>query len=407
MNGGADETIRVWWARFAEVDRDLQTLGIISAQNLREDPRLRARANRPLQLPAYRPPPPPPPPSSRTAVPAIIAALDPGHAPAPALAKSPSAGSAHKANRVLGESVYQDIAEHRGAIRKRSSREALMGRSPAPGGSSSGTPRSASGGFPFDAEMGLAPGGRGGAGKTRSMPIPPRKNSASSSASASRHHPHHHHHQQSSHPAHLDPAHWAPASAPSPRSPTVAAYEAGALGANSLSAFAPDRDSGADRGRARPSYDDAADAPPAPSPRKPSFRRKLSGAVADSFRPQPAPQQPPRAASASRSRRKKSDASQHQRADPGAGGGVNARFSTYYCQVVHPCEPPEGVQYRGTPFRVLRVGDVLEILEEHGHPSTHRDLPLYVDEGEDCLMLVRDQQDRVGWALASFLLPLD
>jgi hypothetical protein len=60
------------------------------------------------------------------------------------------------------------------------------------------------------------------------------------------------------------------------------------------------------------------------------------------------------------------------------------------------------------------------VLREYGHPSTHPDLPLYVDDGEDCLLLVRevidmeggrgrDAKDKgeVGWALASFLIPLD
>ena len=79
----------------------------------------------------------------------------------------------------------------------------------------------------------------------------------------------------------------------------------------------------------------------------------------------------------------------------------------YACQVVHPCDPPDGVSFRSLPFFILERGRVLEVLDECGHPSTHPDLPLFVDDGEDCLLLVRDERGQVGWALASFLIPLD
>ncbi|KAI8971021.1 hypothetical protein BD414DRAFT_229297 [Trametes punicea] len=79
----------------------------------------------------------------------------------------------------------------------------------------------------------------------------------------------------------------------------------------------------------------------------------------------------------------------------------------YQCRVIHPCEPPSGVSYRDLPFFRLQVDDVFDILKEAGHPSTHRDLPLYVDDGEDCLLLARDDAGNVGWVLASFLLPVD
>ncbi|EJF60772.1 Dbl-like domain-containing protein [Dichomitus squalens LYAD-421 SS1] len=81
--------------------------------------------------------------------------------------------------------------------------------------------------------------------------------------------------------------------------------------------------------------------------------------------------------------------------------------SLYECRVVHSCEPPEGVEYRDLPFFTLRVDDVYGILQEMGHPSMHRDLPLYIDDGEDCLLLARDQAGDVGWVLASFLTPSD
>ncbi|KAG1738186.1 hypothetical protein EDB19DRAFT_1636451 [Suillus lakei] len=90
----------------------------------------------------------------------------------------------------------------------------------------------------------------------------------------------------------------------------------------------------------------------------------------------------------------------------------------YQCAAIHMCIPPAGVSYRGLPFFELRSGDTFDVLREYGHPSTHPDLPLYVDDGEDCLLLVRELADaegsrdanvrgEVGWALASFLVPLD
>ncbi|KAH9956450.1 hypothetical protein BC827DRAFT_1139525 [Russula dissimulans] len=79
----------------------------------------------------------------------------------------------------------------------------------------------------------------------------------------------------------------------------------------------------------------------------------------------------------------------------------------YTCRVVHECEPPGGVEYYGLPFFKLFMGDVYEVLKEAGHPSQHRDLPLLVDEGEDCLLLARDSSGELGWLLASFLFPVD
>ena len=156
-----------------------------------------------------------------------------------------------------------------------------------------------------------------------------------------------------------------------------------------------------DGGRGRPS-------------RKPSFRRRLT----DSFRasantvtadtrhrrspslpnnyqsPSPSPDKPafapPPAMPARRKRR-----------------SLGQIPSLYECRVVHPCEPPEGVEYRNLPFFTLVVDDEYEILQEAGHPSTHRDLPLYVDDGEDCLLLARNAAGEVGWVLASFLVPVE
>lgn len=91
-----------------------------------------------------------------------------------------------------------------------------------------------------------------------------------------------------------------------------------------------------------------------------------------------------------------------------------ATRALYTTRAIHPCLPPAGVSYRGLPFFQLVYGDSFDVLREYGHPSTHVDLPLYVDDGEDCLLLVRAKSKGgeyeagdVGWALASFLLPVD
>ncbi|TFK44984.1 hypothetical protein BDQ12DRAFT_44200 [Crucibulum laeve] len=78
----------------------------------------------------------------------------------------------------------------------------------------------------------------------------------------------------------------------------------------------------------------------------------------------------------------------------------------YVCQVVHPCKPPAAVSYFSFPFFTLVEEDLYEVLQEAGHPSIHPKLPLYVDDGEDCLLLCRDGRGNVGWALASFLEPI-
>ncbi|KAF5322011.1 hypothetical protein D9619_001613 [Psilocybe cf. subviscida] len=83
-----------------------------------------------------------------------------------------------------------------------------------------------------------------------------------------------------------------------------------------------------------------------------------------------------------------------------------AKPAKYICQVIHPCRPPALVQYYSFPFFTLREGDLFEVLQEAGHPSIHPKLPLYVDDGEDCLLLCRDGNGLVGWALASFLEPI-
>jgi hypothetical protein len=102
----------------------------------------------------------------------------------------------------------------------------------------------------------------------------------------------------------------------------------------------------------------------------------------------------------------------------GGGGGdgaprlrVSSKWLTarakYTCSVVHDCAPPAGVAYYGLPFFVLRRGERYAVLKEAGHPSAHAELPLYVDGGDDCLLLARDGRGALGWVLASFLYPVD
>jgi len=97
----------------------------------------------------------------------------------------------------------------------------------------------------------------------------------------------------------------------------------------------------------------------------------------------------------------------------------------YTCVVTHPCKPPSTgsgtnsmpLSYFSFPFFTLKEGELYDVLQEAGHPSLHPNLPLIVDEGEDCLLLCRRcivrggigsevvEGDSIGWALASFLEP--
>ena len=78
----------------------------------------------------------------------------------------------------------------------------------------------------------------------------------------------------------------------------------------------------------------------------------------------------------------------------------------YVCEVVCECKPPAPVSYNSFPFFTLRMGELYDILQEAGHPNIHPGLPLHLDDEEDCLLLCRNGNGLVGWALASFLVPL-
>lgn len=84
----------------------------------------------------------------------------------------------------------------------------------------------------------------------------------------------------------------------------------------------------------------------------------------------------------------------------------------YMCQVIYPCKPPmtgsTPLSYFSFPFFTLREEELYDVLQEAGHPSLHPNLPLKVEEGEeDCLLLCRAYDGSVGWALASFLEPIE
>ncbi|KZT27173.1 hypothetical protein NEOLEDRAFT_160821 [Neolentinus lepideus HHB14362 ss-1] len=169
---------------------------------------------------------------------------------------------------------------------------------------------------------------------------------------------------------------------------------------------------------------------PGRADRRPSFRRKWSETIrpSSSSRRSPSPmaslsRTPPAATPlASRSasfpivREKEKDLPSRRNPSPTKKSSHQSQGpqkitshgkSLYACRVVHRCEPPASVSYHSLPFFTLRPGTTLDILHESGHPSNHPDLPLFVDDGEDCLLLVRDREThQIGWALASFLTPV-
>ena len=79
----------------------------------------------------------------------------------------------------------------------------------------------------------------------------------------------------------------------------------------------------------------------------------------------------------------------------------------YACKAIAAFHLGRHALYQGYGFHTLEVGTRLGIIEERGHPSTHPSLPLNVDGSEDCLLLAVDKCWNQGWALASFLVPVD
>jgi len=79
----------------------------------------------------------------------------------------------------------------------------------------------------------------------------------------------------------------------------------------------------------------------------------------------------------------------------------------YACEATIPFCLGRDALYDGIGFHRLEVGTRLGIIREVGHPCVHPALPVHVDDGEDCLLLAMDENSNVGWALASFLVPVD
>ncbi|KAJ3969654.1 hypothetical protein EV361DRAFT_951286 [Lentinula raphanica] len=147
--------------------------------------------------------------------------------------------------------------------------------------------------------------------------------------------------------------------------------------------------------------------------RKPSFRRKLTETLRSNSKPRNSRPGSSKGLSTSASSPPTS-ASHHKDDDSSFSVQMNLRRDSwssakakYSCQVIHECKPPAVISYFGFPFFTLREGDLYQILQEAGHPSIHPKLPLYVDDGEDCLLLCRSREGVVGWALASFLEPVE
>ncbi|TFK90241.1 hypothetical protein K466DRAFT_597089 [Polyporus arcularius HHB13444] len=366
-NAGAPETLRVWWGRFAEVEAQIQGLNIVRPLEKRSPPeKLRLKSNGKHRESDA---------ASTVVASSILAALDPlhisHHSPStttfqsgPASAKARSVHSAESEHYVRLDRKSQESLHSKRSVKSRRP-SSSRGNSMAGSTLVDETPYEYA--VPQLNALGASPP-RPTYHRTRSIPISPVPMNKSHSTGRF-----------------LD----APENtSPSSSNPSLNGV-AGTLQP--------------DDGRGRPS-------------RKPSFRRRLT----DSFRsttgvdtrhrrspslptyngnpistPSPSPNKSTFAPSTT------STAGGRKRP---SGGQIPP---LYQCRVIHPCEPPPGVSYRDIPFFTLRVDDIYDILQEAGHPSTHRDLPLYVDDGEDCLLLARSEAGDVGWVLASFLLPVD
>ncbi|KIO22630.1 hypothetical protein M407DRAFT_216184 [Tulasnella calospora MUT 4182] len=78
----------------------------------------------------------------------------------------------------------------------------------------------------------------------------------------------------------------------------------------------------------------------------------------------------------------------------------------YTCVTVCPFKYDRSATYMNLPVLDLDIGDTIHVLYEAGHPKEHA-LPGYVDEGDDCLLAAReDLTGRIGWTLASYVIPI-
>jgi len=74
---------------------------------------------------------------------------------------------------------------------------------------------------------------------------------------------------------------------------------------------------------------------------------------------------------------------------------------------------PNDIRYAGLPFLALDIGDLINIVKDHGRPSQHPELEPVVPDGVDTLFIGRKLPDspeaevEVGWLWASFVMPLE
>ena len=369
-NQGAEETLRVWWDRFAEAQDLFAGLNIVRPLDKKTTPeKQRAKPGKPYVNGSQAT-------STATHVSSVLAALDPLNvaapqpspsqftfpvSPASATVKPKSVHSVHSMEYEMGMISPQKSEENFHAKKPSKSNKSRRTSSSSRTHRASSTltePPPSYSGYGVPALAALVPTSpKAPSSRTQGIPVsPPLKKSHSASKYIN-----------------LD---------------DEITPNNSSLSLNSTTGLLQED------GRGRPS-------------RKPSFRRRLT----DTFKahdtkhrrspslpdyrghtPSPSPNAPtfPPPATSARQRR--------------SGGQIP---SLYECRVIHTCEPPDGVEYRTLPFFTLVLDEVYEILQEAGHPSLHRDLPLYVDDGEDCLLLVRNDVGDLGWALASFMVPVD
>ncbi|KAI0774903.1 hypothetical protein BD413DRAFT_603443 [Trametes elegans] len=386
-NVGAVETLRVWWERYREVETALQSLNIVRPPEKKAHGSEKGRRKSGGKQSSLREGDA----TQSIVVSSVLSALDPLNIPATQFAISPGpvSGKARSVRSLEAENALMQPPPQTQMAGRRStesfqSKKSGKSRPPSTRGHSMGGATlvdEAGYTYPMPHITPLTPPGSDGRAETKGKPPYERTKSMPLSPSSSAPL------QKSQSQSRLLEV---PADEYSPHSSNPSLHSfSGSLQEDS---------------RGRPS-------------RKPSIRRRLT----DSFRAST------RGSSESRHRRSPSlPSSMGFNATPSpspnkatfGGSGPPSRGgrkrssggqipALYECRVIHPVSPPDGVSYRDIGFFRLRVGEIYDILMEAGHPATHKDLPLYVDEGEDCLLLARNGVGDVGWVLASFLLPVD
>lgn len=376
INAGAEETISVWWSRWGDVDHLVSGLSITNPRKVYQDPGEQIlRPNlAPLKL------------GSSTHVAQVMASLDSGQNQQ----KKKEQNKSQVVSGVVGM---------------------LMSLEPTP-------PPNVSHPYPLSPPSSIKTRGRGSSTSTasgeasrrspsRRSPAPTRRpsvDSIKSGRSRRRQTP--------------------------PRRPGYLDLQdeqdfADYINAMSISSPSPPPAGALTRMKSMPLPQSLGPIPPEDPPRKPSFTRKLSDQLrpgSSSNRQQHRPKtpsfdgfdHPPSSFMQTHTHRLASSVS-----SPSPTSSTFPRMQgKYACCVIHPFHPPYPVSYTCPfllypgpyPFLDLLENQIVEILEETGHPRAHPGLPLVVDENpdeEDCLLLCRRMDGgEIGWALASFLQPI-